>query len=74
MGISIWRTQVRLIVIRHGRPEWRLPRLISLFQLERALIRYDNAHLSQEGIDAAAVLITRLPKALILSSDLPTPP
>ncbi len=62
---------MRLIVIRHGRPEWRLPRLISLFQFERALIDYDHAHLSREGINATAALITRLPKALILSSDLP---
>ena len=62
---------MRLVVIRHGRPEWRLPFMISLAQFEHASAGYDAAGLSVEGNVAIDALSRRLPKALVLSSDLP---
>ena len=62
---------MRLTVIRHGRPEWRLPFMISLAQFEHVSTGYDAAGLSAEGKRAIDALTKRLPKALILSSDLP---
>lgn len=62
---------MRLIVIRHGRPEWRLPFALSLAQFEHVSAGYDAAGLSAEGKRAIDALAGRLPKALILSSDLP---
>jgi broad specificity phosphatase PhoE len=62
---------MRFIVIRHGRPAWHSPRLISLAEFEDLSVAYDDAHLSEEGIEAAADLGRRLPKVPILSSDLP---
>jgi broad specificity phosphatase PhoE len=62
---------MRLAVIRHGRPEWRLPFMISLAQFEHVSTGYDAAGLSAEGKRAIETLAGRLPKALILSSDLP---
>jgi broad specificity phosphatase PhoE len=62
---------MRFIVIRHGRPAWHSPRLISLAAVERLSGGYDEAHLSEDGIQAAAALAGQLPKVPILSSDLP---
>jgi broad specificity phosphatase PhoE len=62
---------MRLIAIRHGRPAWHSPRLISLAEFERSSGDYDEAHLSEDGIRAAAALARELPKVPILSSDLP---
>jgi broad specificity phosphatase PhoE len=62
---------MRLTVIRHGRPEWRLPFMISLARFEHVSSGYDAAGLSVEGKRAIDALAGRLPKALILSSDLP---
>ena len=61
---------MRLIIIRHGQPEWRPPRFISLSQHRQAIIAYDAAHLSDDGIRSIRTLVTRLPEATILSSDL----
>ena len=61
---------MRLILIRHGRPDWRLPRIISLAEYQRGLLTYDTAHLSADGIRAIEALALRLPAARILSSDL----
>jgi broad specificity phosphatase PhoE len=62
---------MRLITIRHGRPAWHSPRLISLAGFEDLAGDYDAAHLSEDGIVAAAALARQLPKVPILSSDLP---
>jgi broad specificity phosphatase PhoE len=62
---------MRLIVVRHGRPAWHSPRLISLAGFERMSADYDAAHLSEDGTQAAAALAEQLPKVPILSSDLP---
>jgi broad specificity phosphatase PhoE len=62
---------MRLIMIRHGRPEWQPPLWVSLSRFERISVGYDAAHLSREGMSAIVALAKRLPKALILSSDLP---
>jgi broad specificity phosphatase PhoE len=62
---------MRFIVIRHGRPAWHSPRLISLAAFERLSADYDKAHLSEDGARAAATLMKQLPEAPILSSDLP---
>jgi broad specificity phosphatase PhoE len=62
---------MRLITIRHGRPAWHSPRLISLADFERLSVGYDDAHLSQDGARAVAALARQLPKVPILSSDLP---
>jgi len=62
---------MRLIMIRHARPEWRSSPLISLAKFERIAGGYDDAHLSAKGRIAVAALAERLPKAPILSSDLP---
>lgn len=58
-------------MIRHGRPEWQYPFLISLSRFEDISVGYDAAHLSRDGMSAIDALAKRLPKALILSSDLP---
>jgi broad specificity phosphatase PhoE len=61
---------MQLILIRHGRPDWRLPRLVSLAEYQHGLLTYDTAHLSTDGIRAIEVLAPQLPQAPILSSDL----
>ena len=61
---------MRLILIRHGRPEWHLPSLLSLSQFEHMSADYDAAHLSSEGKRAIGALAERLPPYPILSSDL----
>src|SRR5512135_2186201 len=61
---------MRLFIIRHGRPDWQPPRFISLAQHRQGLIAYDAAHLSNDGIRNIEVLAARLPEAFILSSDL----
>jgi broad specificity phosphatase PhoE len=61
---------MRLIVIRHGRPEWQLPLMISLARYDRVSPGYDAAGLSVAGKRAVEVLAGRLPEGLILSSDL----
>jgi broad specificity phosphatase PhoE len=61
---------MRLIIIRHGQPKWRLPRYISLSQHGQAVLAYDAAHLSDEGIRSIRALAAQLPEACILSSDL----
>lgn len=61
---------MRLILIRHGQPEWRPPHLISLSQYRQGITAYDAAHLSDAGIRAMEVLATRLPEAVVLCSDL----
>ena len=62
---------MQLIMIRHGRPEWRRPLFSSLYQFERMSADYDSTHLSKKGIEDLENLPKQLPKALILSSDLP---
>ncbi|MGD2177245.1 MAG: histidine phosphatase family protein [Anaerolineae bacterium] len=62
---------MRFIAIRHGRPAWHSPRLISLAAFERLSVDYDDAHLSEDGARAVATLARQLPKVPILSSDLP---
>ena len=62
---------MRLVVIRHGRPEWHLPFVMSLAQYDRVSPGYDAAGLSAAGRRAIETLVGRLPSALILSSDLP---
>lgn len=62
---------IRLVMIRHGRPDWQPPRLLSLFQFEHISVGYDAASLSEEGTRAIESLAKRLPNAPILSSDLP---
>jgi broad specificity phosphatase PhoE len=61
---------VRLILVRHGRPDWQTPRFISLSQFRQRSIAYDATHLSQRGSHAIRSLVARLPEAAILSSDL----
>ncbi len=61
---------MRLIIIRHGQPEWSSFHLVSLFQCEQMSADYDTVGLSKCGSKAISTLSTRLPKALILSSDL----
>jgi broad specificity phosphatase PhoE len=61
---------MQLIIVRHGQPEWQLPRLVSLAQHQQGLIAYDAAHLSDDGIRNIEALAARLPEAPILSSDL----
>jgi broad specificity phosphatase PhoE len=65
------KVTMRLITIRHGRPAWHSPRLISLAAFERLSAHYDDAHLSEEGARAVAALSGQLPQVPILSSDLP---
>jgi broad specificity phosphatase PhoE len=62
---------MRLITIRHGRPAWHSPRLISLAAFERLSVAYDDAGLSEEGARAVGALAGQLPQVPILSSDLP---
>lgn len=62
---------MRLILIRHGKPERQSLYLISLAQFRQRTIAYDATHLSQEGIRDIEAIAQRLPLALILSSDLP---
>jgi broad specificity phosphatase PhoE len=62
---------MRFITIRHGRPAWHSPRLISLAEFEDLSVGYDAAHLSEDGTRAVATLARKLPKVPILSSDLP---
>jgi broad specificity phosphatase PhoE len=62
---------VRLIMIRHGRPEWHRPFFISLSRFEHTSAGYDTAHLSSAGVEAIHALAQRLPRAFLLSSDLP---
>ncbi len=62
---------MRLILIRHGRPEWRLPRLASLSQYRQGTLAYDAAGLSEDGIRKIRALESRLPEAVVWSSDLP---
>jgi hypothetical protein len=62
---------MRLFAVRHGRPAWHSPRLISLAAFERLSAGYDDAHLSQDGARAVAALAEQVPKVPILSSDLP---
>ena len=62
---------MRLILIRHGRPEWRRPFLISLSQFERVSPGYDAARLSKAGAEAVQPLAQQWPQAFMLSSDLP---
>ena len=62
---------MRLIMIRHGRPEWRLPLWLSLARFEHLAAGYDAARLSERGVRALEPLVERLPQASILSSDLP---
>jgi broad specificity phosphatase PhoE len=62
---------MRFIAIRHGRPAWRSPRLISLAEFERLSADYDDTRLSEDGIQAVAALASKLPPVPILSSDLP---
>jgi broad specificity phosphatase PhoE len=69
-GLAFFCT-MRLIVIRHGRPEWQLPCVISLAQYERVSAGYDAVGLSTVGKRAIEALAGRLPEASILSSDLP---
>lgn len=57
-------------MIRHGRPEWRPPFLLSLSQFEHTSAGYDATCLSREGTTQIEILAKQLPKALILSSDL----
>ncbi|MCP5018041.1 MAG: histidine phosphatase family protein [Ketobacter sp.] len=71
MNKSTVPKQLQLILIRHGHPEWPSPTLISLSQSEQLLADYDDAHLSKTGKKAISILASQLPKALILSSDLP---
>ena len=61
---------MRLILIRHGRPDWRLPHLISLAEYQQGLLTYDAAHLSADGIRNLEALAPCLPAARMLSSDL----
>jgi broad specificity phosphatase PhoE len=61
---------IRLILVRHGRPDWQTPRCISLSQFRQRTVAYDATHLSQPGSDAIRSLAARLPEAAILSSDL----
>lgn len=68
-GLAFFCT-MRLIVIRHGRPEWQLPFMASLAQFEQLSAGYDAAGLSAVGRRAVETLAGRLPKTLILSSDL----
>jgi broad specificity phosphatase PhoE len=58
-------------MIRHGRPEWRRPFFTLLSQFERTSAGYDAARLSEEGAEAVHSLARQLPKAFIMSSDLP---
>ncbi len=60
-----------LIMIRHGQPEWRLPRRLSFAQFQKLSAGYAKAPLAKEGREAIAALAQTLPPALILSSDLP---
>ncbi len=62
---------LRLILIRHGQPDWQTPRCISLAQFRQRAIAYDATRLSPPGSDAIRSLVARLPEAAILSSDLP---
>jgi broad specificity phosphatase PhoE len=62
---------MRLIMVRHGRPEWQLPFGMSLSRFEQVSVGYDAAHLSAKGMRALEPVAERLPPALILSSDLP---
>lgn len=62
---------MRLVMIRHGRPKWQPPTLLSLSRFNYLPAKYDAAHLSEEGTKAISALSDRLPKGLILSSDLP---
>lgn len=57
-------------MIRHGRPEWRLPRWISLSRFVHVSGDYTLARLAKEGISAIELLARTLPQTLILSSDL----
>jgi broad specificity phosphatase PhoE len=61
---------VKLILIRHGRPDWQFPRFSTLLQFERGVEGYDEAGLSESGSKAIADAVAQLPTAKILSSDL----
>jgi broad specificity phosphatase PhoE len=62
---------VHLIIIRHGHPEWRRPFFVSFSEFERLSLQYDRAGLSAKGAEAVGALAKQLPKAFVLSSDLP---
>ena len=61
---------MRLILVRHGQPDWQTPRCISLSQFRQRSIAYDATHLSEKGSNAIQALVAGLPRAAILSSDL----
>jgi broad specificity phosphatase PhoE len=61
---------IRLILVRHGQPDWQTPRCSSLVQFRQRTVAYDATRLSQPGIDAIRSLVARLPEVAILSSDL----
>jgi broad specificity phosphatase PhoE len=61
---------IRLILVRHGQPDWQTPRCTSLVQFRQRTVAYDATRLSQPGIDAIRSLVARLPEVAILSSDL----
>ncbi len=62
---------MRLILVRHGRPDWQHYFFTSLSQHEYLVVCYDAAQLSKEGAEAIGDLTQQLPRAMILSSDLP---
>jgi broad specificity phosphatase PhoE len=62
--------RMRLILIRHGRPDWQLSGFISLSQYQQGILSYDASHLSNDGIRNIEILATRLPAACVWSSDL----
>jgi broad specificity phosphatase PhoE len=61
---------MRLMLVRHGQPDWQTPRCISLSQFRQRAIAYDATHLSQKGANVIKSLAGELPQSPILSSDL----
>jgi broad specificity phosphatase PhoE len=62
---------LKLILIRHGRPEHHHYYFSSLSQHEQLVAQYDAAGLSEVGAEAVGKLARQLPGAMILGSDLP---
>src|SRR5512136_770004 len=53
---------MHLILVRHGQPDWQIPRCISLSEFRQRAIAYDATHLSPPGSVAIRSLAARLPE------------
>ncbi len=61
---------MKLILVRHGRPEYQSARVASLYRFQELVLEYDKAGLSSVGKQDIIATAKNLPQAPIESSDL----